>query len=62
MHNRKALFGAHTKTIRNVTFMEGDEGVEERHIRIVKQVTPAPPAKADDRIEKLEKSAADTNS
>ena len=62
MHNRKALFGAHTKTIWNVTFVEDDEGVEERHIRIVKQVTPAPLAKADDRIEKLEKSVADTNS
>ena len=62
MHNRKALFGAHTKTIQNVTFVEDDGGVEERYIRIVKQVTPAPPAKADDRIEKLEKSVADTNS
>ena len=62
MQNCKALFGAHTKTIRNVTFAEDDEGVEERHNRIVKQVTPAPPAKADDRIEKLEKSVADTNS
>ena len=62
MHNCKALFGACTKTIRNVTFAEDDEGVEERHIRIMKQVTPAPPAKADDRIEKLEKSVADTNS
>ena len=62
MHNCKALFGAHTKTIQNVTFTEDDEGVEERHIRIVKQVTPAPPAKADDRIEKLEKSVTDTNS
>ena len=62
MHNHKALFGDRTKTIHNVTFMEDDEGVEERHIRIVKQVTPAPPAKADDRIEKLEKSVADTNS
>ena len=62
MHNRKALFGAHTKTIWNVPFVEDDEGVEERHIRIVKQVTPAPPAKADDKIEKLEKSVADTNS
>ena len=58
MHNRKALFGARTKTIQNVTFGEDDEGVEERHIRIMKQVTPAPPAKADDRIEKLEKSVA----
>ena len=62
MHNRKAFFGAHTKTIRNATFAEDDEGVEERHIRIVKQVTPVPLAKADDRIEKLEKSVADTNS
>ena len=62
MHNREALFGARTKTIQNVTFAEDDEGVEERHIRIVKQVTPAPLAKADDRIEKLEKSVADTNS
>ena len=60
MHNCKALFGACTKTIQNVTFT-GDEGVE-RHIRIVKQVTPAPLAKAGDRIEKLEKSVADTNS
>ena len=62
MHNHKALFGARTKTIQNVTFVEDDEGVEERHIRIVKQGTPAPLAKADDRIEKLEKSVADTNS
>ena len=62
MHNRKALFGAHIKTIQNVTFAEEDEGVEERHIRILKQVTPAPQAKADDRIEKREKSVADTNS
>ena len=62
MHNRKALFGACTKAIWNVTFTEDDEGVEDRHIRIVKQVTPAPLAKADDRIEKLEKSVADTNS
>ena len=62
MHNCKAFFGAHTKTIQNVTFAEDDEGVEERHIRIMKQDTPAPPAKADDRIEKLEKNVADTNS
>ena len=62
MHNHKALFGALTKIIRNVTFAEDDEGVEERQIRIMKQVTPAPPVKADDRIEKLEKSVADTNS
>ena len=59
MHNRKAFFGARTKTIWNVTFVEDDEGLEERHIRIMKQVTPAPQAKADDRIEKLEKSVAD---
>ena len=62
MHNHKALFGARNKTIQNVTFTEDDEGVEERHIRIVKQVTPASLAKADDRTEKLEKSVADTNS
>ena len=29
MHNCKALFGARTKTIWNVTFTEDDEGVEE---------------------------------
>ena len=37
MHNCKPLFGAHI-TIQNTTFMEDDEGVEERHIRIMKQV------------------------
>ena len=50
MHNCKALFGACTKTILNVIFTEDDEEVEERHIRIMKQVTPAPSSKADDRI------------
>ena len=36
LHNWKALFGAQAKTIRNVSFMEENEGVEERHIHVVK--------------------------
>ena len=55
LHNWKALFGAQAKTIRNVSFMEENEGVEERHIHVVKVSSPVP-APVEEKIHKLEKS------
>ena len=58
LHNWKALFGAQAKTIHNVSFMEENEGVEERHIHVVKACSPVPAPV--EKIHKLEKSMVET--
>ena len=59
LHNWKALFGAQAKTIRNVSFMGENEGVEERHIHVVK-ASSLVPAPVEEKIHKLEKSMGET--
>ena len=54
LHNWKALFGVRAKTICNVSFMEENEAVEERHI-CIKASSPVP-TPVEEKIHKLEKS------
>ena len=58
LHNWKALFGAWAKTICNVSFMEENEGVEDRYICVVKASSPVPAPV--EKIHKLEKSMVET--
>ena len=59
LHNQKVLFGAQAKTICNVSFMGENEGVEERHIHVVK-ASSLVPTPVEEKIHKLEKSMGET--